>query len=154
MKLQPWLKRWIRHIEKDLDIKPILTMEEVCRKEYMSNCVGWAAGKRAYIPFYAGIPRDEVRWLIAHEFRHVWQDTKKFGILWSNYERERLISILISFERRRTKGNIRCIREGCNLTNHNKKCYLEYVEDKYHDILPEEVDANIYANSKIKRPFR
>lgn len=152
--IKPWLQYWINQIVNELDIKPEIVLEEVISKKIYNEEPGYALGRRIIIRKYPGIPRDEVRWVTAHELRHVWQNTKyKRNSLWLEADRDRLIKILIEHEKRNEKSMRKAERyvkqKRARTIN---SAFMHIVMHKYHDILPEEVDAIVYANSKIRRP--
>ena len=132
-------KSFINKLKKELKIKPVIKILEGNPDDYAE------AGEDGVIAIFAedvvSADKDFCRWIMAHECRHIWQfkyvdfEDNSFTKL-----REKLLEILITAERVKNK-------------KFKRKELLELVLDNYHDMLPEEMDANIYAFIKTGYDF-
>ena len=92
--LDGWLDDWIIEINEDLNIFPTVNIYWAEESDpYLFR--GLAGGRVIDIHIPPRTSRKYIRWLYAHEARHIFQD--KFGIdsLWKNKDREKLLKIFI-----------------------------------------------------------
>jgi len=124
-----WFIKFVKKINKELKINPIINIVE-------GKFGGEAGGRTVWLSIEPTMSRVQIKWLLSHELRHVWQDKFPLDRLYREEDREKLISIL-------------CRVEGLSKTKISKKVRKKILK-KYHDLLPEEIDANIYAYHKTR----
>ena len=128
-----WFQSWMRNINKELGISPKVEINYIKSfDEYIDD--GIASGNNIIMNIRESMSEESIRSLYAHEARHIWQFKFKPDTLWNEKDRRVLIKALIKHDIELSKMSNRVAR---------KK-----FEEKYHELLPEEVDAKIYAYTK------
>ena len=118
------------YVEKTIDILPYPISVIICPS---SKSNAWYVGKPEIIIEVApSMTFEELNWTFMHEFRHHMQKEPLLKAQLMNPDREQLIKILQS---------------------HGKLTRKDTLE-KFHDVMPEEVDANAFATEIMGYIFK
>lgn len=125
-----WQEILYPYVEKTIDILvyPISVMIHPSSKNN-----AWYVGKpEIIIEVCSSMSLEELNWTFMHEFRHHMQKDPLLKAQLMNPDREQLIKILQSYG----------------------KLTRKEVLEKFHDLMPEEIDANIFATEIMGYIFK
>lgn len=118
------------YVVKTIDIL-VYPVSIIIRPSSKNNA--WYTGKpEIIIEVSSSMTLEELNWTFMHEFRHHMQEDPLLNAQLMNSDREYLIKIL----------------QSCGKLTRRK------VLEKFHDLMPEEIDANMFATEIMKYIFK